>query len=165
MANSHLRELYICISEREEADVVSREIASLEKMTSLVELYIQCIPGMYTLSELKLDASVFPPNLSHLKLAGKFDDALIEELGKLPNLMYLELCYYWERMDDIVWRIKVSHDGFPCLEALLLEGMDDLRGMDIQEGGMSRLKQLRIRRCPNLETQNLPKHITIFILS
>lgn len=58
--------------------------------------------------------------------------------------------------------MKIMVEGFPWLEALSLQNMKELMGMDVEEGGMPQLKQLRIRNCPNLETKNLPEHI-IFI--
>ncbi|XP_057802244.1 disease susceptibility protein LOV1-like [Salvia miltiorrhiza] len=175
MASCHLRDLGICITGMEGSDEFSRARASLEKMTNLVELHLEItmsfsmeeiIPNLESLTILKLDggmlkcpaASVFPPNLSHLTLCNLNDDPM-QELGKLPKLQYLTLSslvalYMCDRM-------KVLHDGFPCLKALSLQSMGLLRCIDIEEGGMPHLKQLEIHHCPNLEAENLPKHIIV----
>lgn len=171
----HLRELGICITGMERSDCFSKARSSLEEMTNLVELHIEItmsfsmeevIPNLDSLTVLKLDggmlkcpaASMFPQNLSNLTLCNLNDDPM-QELGKLPKLQYLTLssavaCYMGERM-------RVLHDGFPCLKALSLQSMGVLRRIDVEEGGMQNLKQLQIHHCPYLETENMPKHITI----
>ncbi|KAL1552119.1 putative disease resistance protein [Salvia divinorum] len=186
MSDSHLRELSIDVSDFMKVgdEMVSRGRESLQKMTNLVKLHIyldttlldfvthevtKLIPDLKSLTSLKLKASIFntfecpaasefPPNISHLKLSG-MQDASMEELGKLRKLQYLTLnnLYIYNDMR----RVKILHDGFPCLKALSLKRIR-LTGMDIEEGGMPSLKQLRIRQCPQLEsTENLPKHIII----
>ncbi|XP_057802252.1 disease susceptibility protein LOV1-like [Salvia miltiorrhiza] len=172
-ANCHLRELHMLMEGDHE---LSRAKALLEKMTNLVELRLEfhvslsqmekIIPCLDSLTTLEVsgwmlecpDASVFPRNLSRLTLSNLNDDPM-QELGKLPKLRYLVLSNSKENYVD--WRMKVLHDGFPCLEALSLQRMDDLRGIDIEEGGMPRLKRLQIHDCPHLETRNLPKHIIV----
>ncbi|KAL1531512.1 disease resistance protein RPH8A-like [Salvia divinorum] len=170
-----LRELGVCITGMERSDCFSKARPSLEKMSNLVELHIEItmsfsmeevIPNLDSLTVLKLDGgmlkcpaeSVFPRNLSNLTLCNLNDDPM-QELGKLPKLKYLTLSslvtfYMGERM-------RVLHDGFPCLKALSLQSMGSLRCIDIDEGGMPNLKQLQTHHCPYLETENMPKHIII----
>ena len=169
----HVRKLGIHMIETEKQNELRR---SLEQMENLVELHLEfnptslmspkIIPRLTGLTKLKLDggmlkcpaASMFPRNLSNLTLCNLNDDPM-QELGKLPKLQYLTLscviaCYMGERM-------RVLHDGFPCLKALSLQSMGSLRRIDVEEGGMQNLKQLQIHHCPYLETENMPKHIII----
>ncbi|KAL1552118.1 disease susceptibility protein LOV1-like [Salvia divinorum] len=104
-------------------------------------------------------AGAFPPNLSQLTLSN-VKDVSMEELGKLPKLQYLTLKHSY--VSENMGRMKISHGGYPCLKALSLKRMDHLTVIDMEEGGMSRLKQLRIRHCTDLKnTENLPKHIIV----
>ncbi|KAL1544311.1 putative disease resistance protein RF9 isoform X2 [Salvia divinorum] len=169
----HVQKLGIHMIETERQNELRR---SLEKMENLRELHLEfnpmslmspkIIPRLNGLTKLKLDggmlecssASEFPPNLSRLTLEYVM---LVEdpmpELGKLPKLVYLKL--YRRRISNEEWRMRVLREGFPCLEALSLENLNQLRGIDVEEGGMPALKQLRIHKCPNLEIENLPEHI------
>ncbi|KAL1552115.1 putative disease resistance protein [Salvia divinorum] len=185
MPNSHLRELRINVwgSSDGDDDMVSMGRASLQKMTNLVKLHLyldtmggsvprrvpKLIPDLESLTSLILKsdvftfecpaAGVFPPNLSHLTLSN-MKDVLMEELGKLPKLQYLTLKHF--RDYENTGRMKILHDGFPCLKALSLKSIYRLTGIDIEEGGMPSLEQLWIRHCPYLKgTENLPKHIII----
>ncbi|KAL1552112.1 putative disease resistance protein [Salvia divinorum] len=186
MPNSHLRELRLNAWGRSDGhdDVVSMGRGSLQKMTNLVKLHLyldiigdsvprrvpKLIPNLESLTSLKLKshpiytfecpaAGVFPPNLSHLTLSN-MRNVSMEELGKLPKLQYLTLKHF--RDHDDTGRMKIMHDGFPCLKALSLKGMVCLTVIDIEEAGMPCLKQLRIRNCPDLEPiENLPKHVII----
>ncbi|KAG6388173.1 hypothetical protein SASPL_153372 [Salvia splendens] len=169
----HVRKLGIHMIETERQNELQR---SLEKMVNLVELHLEfnptslmspkIIPRLNGLTKLKLDggmlecssASEFPPNLSRLTLEYvRLVEDPMPELGKLPKLQYLKL--YRRRISNEEWRMRVLREGFPCLEALSLENLNRLRGIDVEEGGMPRLRQLRIRKCPNLEIENLPEHI------
>ncbi|XP_057802237.1 disease resistance protein RPH8A-like [Salvia miltiorrhiza] len=177
MASCQVRELGIYINEIKENCNFSAGKASLEKMTNLVELHLtidhslsvkKIIPNLDSLTRLILDggmltcpaASVFPPNLSHLVLANLDDDPM-EELGKLPKLQYLTLSNPIKPY--IGCRMKVLHDGFPCLKSLSLRRQGFLTRIDIEAGGMPCLKQLQIIDCPYLKTENLPKHIIISV--
>ena len=191
MPNSHLRELHIYVRMIDSMDsmigdmdgMVSRGRASLQTMTNLVKLHLmfdmivsphsrilnKLIPNLESLTSLKLSsygfsdetlvASVFPPNLSNLTLV-RMRNVSMEELGKLPKLHYLTLKYV--HVSENIERMKILHDGFPCLEALSLKRMFRLRVIDVEEGGMPCLSKLRIRECSYLKsTENLPKHIII----
>lgn len=152
--------------------------ASLEKMENLVKLKLvwympldiePMIPGrLNNLTRLKLrggmrscvDASVFPPNLSHLTLVESFvNEDLMAELGKLPKLLYLKLSNY----AYLGGTMEVLHDGFSCLIALSLRRMYFLKRINIRDGGMPHLRHLRIHCCPALETKSLPEHIVVSV--
>ncbi|KAL1552124.1 disease susceptibility protein LOV1-like [Salvia divinorum] len=144
MPNSHLRELSIHVQNDMDDEMVSKGRASLQKMTNLVKLHLKLyyrpetmlklIPNLESLTSLKMDghgfslecsaAVAFPPNLSHLTLTG-MKDLSMEELGKLPKLQYLTLRHLYVSED--VGRMKILHDGFPCLKALSLKDIFELR--------------------------------------
>ncbi|XP_057802306.1 probable disease resistance protein RF9 [Salvia miltiorrhiza] len=175
-SSCHLRELGIRLGWIEREELIKAR-ASLEKMQNLVILHLiwpydyatdiaLAVPQLANLTELKLygemskcpTASMFPPNLSHLTLTHSFlrDDPMAE-LGKLPKLLFLKIqidAYKGETM-------RVLCDGFPSLEALAFQDLD-VKSVFIEEGGMPKLKHLRIRVCPDLKTGNLPQHINIF---
>ncbi|XP_057802901.1 probable disease resistance protein RF9 [Salvia miltiorrhiza] len=181
-SSCHLRELGIRFDE----EIIEREElikvrASLEKMQNLVILHLiwphyyatdiaLAVPQLANLTKLKLDgemsnmskcptASMFPPNLSHLTLTHSLlHDDPMAELGKLPKLLFLKIQYdaYWGET------MLVLCDGFPSLEALVFRDLRRLKSVIIKEGGMPKLKHLRIRHCPILNTGNLPQHINIF---
>ncbi|XP_057802881.1 probable disease resistance protein At1g59620 [Salvia miltiorrhiza] len=162
--------------ERQELIIVR---ASLEKMQNLVILHILglfgcptdialAVPHLANLTKLKLynpiskcpTVRMFPPNISHLTLmSSELVDDPMAELGKLPKLFFLKI----EKQAYLGETMLVLCDGFPCLEALVLRDLDELESVFIEEGGMPKLKHLRIRECPNLKTRNLPQHINIFI--
>ncbi|KAL1544312.1 hypothetical protein AAHA92_21181 [Salvia divinorum] len=104
-------------------------------------------------------ASTFPPNLSHLTLSEtRLRDDPMAELGKLPKLLFLKMqydCYRGETM-------QVSCNGFPSLEVLALRYLS-LRCVYVEEGGMSQLKHVRVRRCPHLQTRNMRENISISV--
>ncbi|KAL1552122.1 disease susceptibility protein LOV1-like [Salvia divinorum] len=184
MPDSHLRELHINVWDvrNVDDDLVRRGRASLQTMTNLVKLHLhldcsmndikpetmpELVPNLKSLTSLKLRGyvfdrpavSVFPPNLSHLTLSRTYEVSM-EELGKLPKLQYLTLNHSF--ISENMGRVKILHDGFLCLKALSLKKIYALTGIDIEEGGMPRLEQLRIRHCPLLEsTENLPKRIVL----
>ncbi|KAG6383455.1 hypothetical protein SASPL_130887 [Salvia splendens] len=85
---------------------------------------------------------------------------LVEMSSRLvPNSHLRELGIFVCMIKDMDGMIL--HGGFPCLKALSLKAIN-LKGIDIEEGGMSCLKQLRICNCSELEsTKNLPRHIII----
>ncbi|KAH6755688.1 hypothetical protein C2S53_010157 [Perilla frutescens var. hirtella] len=175
IANSHVRELGISLEGWKGCDALSK---SLEKMENLVILHLirdpsisrrLIIPDLGNLNNVtKLElnsrmtkwpvASILPPNLSHLtfKFSGLHEDPM-PELGKLPKLMYLKLLEYAYKGG----RMQILHDGFPCLKALFLRELYRLRAIHIEEGGMPQLKQLRIRLCPALKTEDIPEYIHI----
>ncbi|XP_057802211.1 disease resistance protein RPP8-like [Salvia miltiorrhiza] len=176
-SSCHLRELGIQFhAKRTQCEELIKVRASLEKMQNLVILHLSglqyvtdialAVPQLTNLTKLKLygkmskcpTASMFPPNLSHLTLMFTgLDDDPMAELGKLPKLLFLKLqthAYSGEMM-------LVLCDGFPCLEALVLRDLSGLKSVIIEEGGMPKLKHLRIVRCPMLKTGNLPQHINI----
>ncbi|XP_057802208.1 disease resistance protein RPP8-like [Salvia miltiorrhiza] len=180
LAACPVRELGLFLDGESESGEMMKARASLEKMANLVKLQLlwdlslsiepMMIPRLARLTKLKLrggmrrcpDPSVFPPNLSYLTLVETFmEEDPMAELGRLPKLQYLKLTGY-ACLDE---RMRVLHDGFPCLVGLSLKGMYFLRGIDVEEGGMSHLKLLRIRHCPALETRNLPEHFVASLSS
>ncbi|XP_057801920.1 disease resistance protein RPP8-like [Salvia miltiorrhiza] len=176
-SSCHLRELGIVFGRIKREELIKAR-ASLEKMQNLVILHFRwpyayaidialAVPQLANLTKLKLDgkmskcptATMFPPNLSHLTLTGsQLDDDPMAELGKLPKLLFLKLQFKAYRGETML----VLCDGFPSLEALAFRDLDELKSVFIEEGGMPKLKRLRIRLCPNLKTGNLPQHINIF---
>ncbi|KAG6405641.1 hypothetical protein SASPL_133233 [Salvia splendens] len=90
-----------------------KSIESLKgiRLVDLVDMSSGLMPNSH------LPASVFPPNLSRLALAG-IKDILMEELGKLPKLQYLTLNH--SRVSEHFSRMKILQGGFPCLKALSL---------------------------------------------
>ncbi|KAL8534246.1 hypothetical protein ACS0TY_010301 [Phlomoides rotata] len=117
------------------------------------------------LTKLKLDgcmywcpaAHKFPQSITHLTLcASEFTRSdPMKELGKLPNLLFLKLVAAIKNIE----KMKVSHEGFPNLKVLHLRSMDSLTSIEIEEGGMAELQRLEIYECPNLQTENLKKHL------
>ncbi|XP_057801870.1 putative disease resistance protein At1g50180 [Salvia miltiorrhiza] len=179
-SSCHLRELGIRFDGRMiEHEELIKVRASLEKMQNLVILHLLglfgrptdialVVPQLANLTKLKLynpmskcpTVSTFPPNLSHLTLTdSELVDDPMAELGKLPKLLFLKI----EKQAYLGETMLVLWDGFPCLEALVLRGLDELKSVFIEEGGMPKLRHLRIRKCPRLNTGNLPQHINIFI--
>lgn len=169
------RELGIVLDLQSGVDELSRVRDSLEKMENLVSLHLHWyrfddtasilipIPNLTNLTQLKLrgemtkcpDATTFPPNLCGLTLNSTFlGEDPMPQLGKLPKLLHLKLSVITPG-----GRMRVLHDGFPCLKTLSLHYMPFLTTMDIQQGGMPQLQQLRLRGCPALHTNNLPQHI------
>ncbi|XP_057802245.1 disease resistance protein RPH8A-like [Salvia miltiorrhiza] len=177
-SNCYLRELGIRFYDQIEREELIKVRASLEKMQNLVILHLNvlyregtdislAVPQLANLTKLKLQgkmpkcptASMFPPNLSHLTLIGsELHDDPMAELGKLPKLFFLKIQY----IAYVGETMLVLCDGFPCLEALVFRNLFALKGVFIEEGGMPKLKHLRIRHCPNLKTRKLPQHINIF---
>ncbi|XP_057801918.1 probable disease resistance protein RF9 isoform X2 [Salvia miltiorrhiza] len=146
-SSCHLRELGIQLGEgRIKREELIKARASLEKMQNLVILHL-IWPFKYD-----TDIALAVPQLANLtKLK-------LEELGKLPKLLFLKL-------QDAAYRgetMLVLCDGFPSLEALAFRDLYELKSVIIEEGGMPKLKHLRIRECPDLKTGNLPQHINIF---
>ncbi|XP_057801919.1 disease resistance protein RPH8A-like [Salvia miltiorrhiza] len=177
-SSCHLRELGIRFDEeRIEREELIKARASLEKMQNLVILHFRwpypyaidialVVPQLANLTKLKLEgkmskcpsASMFPPNLSHLTLtSSELNDDPMAELGKLPKLLFLKVQYDAYRGETML----VLCDGFPSLEALAFRDWYELKSVFIEEGGMPKLKRLRIRGCPNLNTGNLSQHINI----
>ncbi|XP_057802248.1 disease resistance protein RPP8-like [Salvia miltiorrhiza] len=176
-SSCHLRELGIRLGRIKREELIKVR-ASLEKMQNLVILHLiwpyayatdiaLVVPQLANLTKLKLkgkmskcpSASMFPPNLSHLTLtSSELNDDPMAELGKLPKLLFLKIQYKAYRGETML----VLCDGFPSLEALAFRELYELKSVIIEEGGMPKLKHLRIRRCRNLNTGNLPQHINIF---
>ncbi|XP_057802249.1 disease resistance protein RPP8-like [Salvia miltiorrhiza] len=178
-SSCHLRELGIQLREgRIKREELIKARASLEKMQNLVILHLEwsygyatdialVVPQLANLTKLKLygkmskcpTATMFPPNLSHLTLtSSQLHDDPMAELGKLPKLLFLKIQYKVYLGETML----VLCDGFPSLEALVLRVLHELKSVIIEEGGMPKLKHLRIRGCRNLNTGNLPQHINIF---
>ncbi|KAH6757249.1 hypothetical protein C2S53_010306 [Perilla frutescens var. hirtella] len=170
----HVRELGIYMDGEKRKYESSKVRASLEKMENLAKLHL-----MWSLSH-QIDTAIIPSHLTKLKLTGEMSKCLalstlpsnlsyltlesahldedpMPELGKLPKLMHLKL----KRDAYVGKRMRVLHDGFPCLEALFLRELYGLRGIHIEEGGMPQLKQLKITQSAPVEINNLPKRIHV----
>ncbi|XP_057803069.1 probable disease resistance RPP8-like protein 4 [Salvia miltiorrhiza] len=179
-SSCNLRELGIRFYDPIEHQGLIKVRASLEKLQNLIILHLTmslycvtdlaiAVPQLTNLTKLKLKgkmpkcptASMFPPNLSHLTLIGsELHDDPMAELGKLPKLLFLKIQnngYCSETM------VVLCH-GFPCLESLSFGNLHGLKGVFIEEGGMPKLKHLRIHDCFNLKTWNLPQHINIYVI-
>lgn len=77
----------------------------------------------------------------------QLEEDLLTTLGKLPELVELELCraYDGEQLD-------FRHGRFPKLKMLLLEELEGLRSINLQNGTMPSLENLTICRCQWLES-------------
>lgn len=161
------------------------------RWSPIIPIKPEIVPKIPSLTKLKLSgklakcptSSMFPPNLSRLTLAfsGLHEDPMAE-LSKLPNLSYLKLlgnAFKGQKMEVLPGKLpnlsrlkslgnafkdqkmEVLPGGFLCLKALSLKEMFHLKYIDLKEGGMPLLEQLRIQQCPSLKTINLPEHVTI----
>ncbi|KAE9466153.1 hypothetical protein C3L33_01930, partial [Rhododendron williamsianum] len=90
----------------------------------------------------KLPAEVhqFPPNLKYLSIDADFTEDPFPVLEKLPNLTVLELETYGGAN-----KLACSAGGFPQLEILVVIGSSDGE-LEVEEGGMSMLKGLRMKK-------------------
>ncbi|KAG5534166.1 hypothetical protein RHGRI_022337 [Rhododendron griersonianum] len=111
----------------------------------------------------KLPAEVhqFPPNLKYLSIDADLTEDPFPVLEKLPNLTVLKLRTYGGAN-----KLACSAGGFPQLEILVVIGSFDGE-LEVEEGGMSMLKGLRMRKfhLSNISGRltSIPK--SIFLLS
>ncbi|KAG5534156.1 hypothetical protein RHGRI_022334 [Rhododendron griersonianum] len=89
----------------------------------------------------KLPAEVhqFPPNLKCLSIDADLTEDPFPVLEKLPNLTVLQLETYGGA------KLACSAGGFPQLEILVVIGRSDGE-LEVEEGGMSMLKGLRMKK-------------------
>ncbi|KAE9466170.1 hypothetical protein C3L33_01928, partial [Rhododendron williamsianum] len=102
----------------------------------------------------KLPAEVhqFPPNLKYLSIRADFTEDPFPVLEKLPNLTVLELKTYYGGAN----KLACSAGGFPQLEILVVIGISDGE-LEVEEGGMSMLKGLRME---NFRLSNISGRLT-----
>ncbi|PON43588.1 NB-ARC domain, LRR domain containing protein [Parasponia andersonii] len=99
----------------------------------------------------------FPPNLKILTLSGsQLGEDSIRILGKLPQLNILRLFGHSYSGATIVCRCG----DFPELVALKLWMLEELKEWKVEKGAMTRLRELEIRCCGNLEHVEGLEHIT-----
>ena len=86
-------------------------------------------------------AHEFSPNLTQLTLEGiMLDSDPMAILEKLPKLLILRLRMYSKLRQGV---LQVSANGFPQLKILLLASLHQMKSLNINEGGMSKLTQLQ----------------------
>ncbi|CAA7407862.1 unnamed protein product [Spirodela intermedia] len=162
---TNLRELGLTGILRCHDDALS---SSLPKLSHLKKLILEgvsipdCVwtPSRYTsLEVLYLKGEVtgpqqpsscgnqWPLNLTELILSGtRLDRGSIAALENLPELTYLYLGPSSYTGNDMI----CSSSGFPQLQFLVLDSLDELERWVIEAGAMSRLRSLKIYNCRRL---------------
>nr|QPI70534.1 disease resistance protein RPP8-Lb [Vitis vinifera] len=133
----------------------SNSIAKLENLRSLyLEAYPPGVPSFVMnswlhLSKLQIKGRIpqlpharqFPPSLTQLTLEETELDydpmAILEKRQKLLTLRLRKDSYLGEEM-------QVSAHGFPRLKVIQLFGLNRMRRLNIEKGGMSKLTQLQV---------------------
>ncbi|OMO94806.1 Disease resistance protein [Corchorus capsularis] len=137
MALVQLESLYL---RTEEADFPS--LTQLSALQNLVKLHMRG-----TIRQLP-SPQQFPPNLCQLTLEHThLQQESVGILEKLPRLLILRLkarSYDGEKME-------ISVSGFPQLEVLELVSLESLEELNLEEGGVLRLRSFRIIKCEKLK--------------
>ncbi|KAJ4787991.1 Disease resistance protein (CC-NBS-LRR class) family [Rhynchospora pubera] len=114
--------------------------------------HLQCLK-FYCIWEVNLSAQFFPSCLSKLILIWcRFTEDPMPELGKLQNLKILKLLYEVYSGEQMT----CPAGGFPQLRKLIIRDQDNVKDLNIEEGTLSMLKNLKIslldlRRIPDLQ--------------
>ncbi|KAL3738620.1 hypothetical protein ACJRO7_020061 [Eucalyptus globulus] len=106
-----------------------------------------CLKGAtWQNEESHMEAAAQQEKESHLEAATQQEEDLLATLGKLPELVELELrrAYHGRQLD-------FKNGQFPKLKILLLDELGRLRSMSLEEGTMPCLEDLTISRCQWLE--------------
>ncbi|OWM66431.1 hypothetical protein CDL15_Pgr013648 [Punica granatum] len=120
-------------------------LPSLPELRSLFDLYL--------LGRLQnVEANQLPSCLKVLTLSkSEFSDDPMHNLGQLQQLRTLRLLsnsYTGEKM-------SCSKDAFPSLRVLKLWNLTKLKKLILEQGCMPKLKELEIRKCPELRFEGI----------
>ncbi|XVF86945.1 hypothetical protein PTKIN_Ptkin18bG0081200 [Pterospermum kingtungense] len=130
-------------SMRKSGDRSCIKFKSLKEQHNLVNLYL--FGGLL----IRFHSRIFPPNLKSLTLSYTgLDKDPMPELGKLPHLNILRLfslSYTGEEMNCV-------SGAFPQLLVLKLWRLHNLSRWVVNEGALTRLKELEIRDCRSLKS-------------
>ncbi|KAL7109877.1 hypothetical protein ACP275_06G202900 [Erythranthe tilingii] len=129
---------------------------------------LKMLDSLHRVTRLKLkgivsefpSASEFPPNLSHLTVLLRSTSAYNTdptwELEKLPKLVYLKLdCDQYPGLTYM----RISENGFPMLEVLVLRKMSKVGSVRLGKGAMPMIKRLYLYRCGEHLLTNLPEKL------
>ncbi|KAL6332558.1 hypothetical protein AAG906_008978 [Vitis piasezkii] len=146
----NLHKLKIKVGFDLEVSQFSNSIAKLENLRSFIPSFVM---NSWHLSKLHLKGNIkqlpraheFSPNLTQLTLERiMLDSDPMAILEKLPKLLILRLRMYSKIRQGV---LQVSANGFPQLKILQLASLHQMKSLNINKGGMSKLTQLQNFLC------------------
>ncbi|XP_031385164.1 disease resistance protein RPM1-like isoform X2 [Punica granatum] len=126
-------------------------LPSMPELRNLFDLYLR---GRFQ----NVEANQLPSCLEFLTLSkSEFSEDPMHNLGQLQQLRTLSLL----AKSYVGTEMRCSKDAFPSLRVLKLWQLTELTKLTVEPGSMHKLKELEIRKCPNLPFEGIDslKHL------
>ncbi|XP_078158196.1 putative disease resistance protein At1g59780 [Carex rostrata] len=138
---SHMDEL---ISMTITGDILPSEFVDIRAFPNLKTVKAIKVQGEWISRRLPIDNIKFSPNLTKLTLISSYlKEDPMPTLEKLQTLKYLSLqdeAYIGKQM-------VCTENGFPLLQVLIIEKMENLENLEVKPMGMSQLTVLFVSEC------------------